>query len=250
LSRKHENAFDIAIIGGFTGATLAAQLLSRADRPLSVALIDRGPGRARGVAYSTQDSVHLLNVPAQNMSASDDDPEHFLRWARFNFDSGAQPGDFLPRRLYGQYLESALASAELHCDQFVWMRDEAVRITRATGKSQITLRSGQNIFADRVVLALGNFPPGDLRLPGNHSRHGFVSNPWAVDALDGIPPDGSVLLVGSGLTSVDMVLVRANANFAERYIFFRAMASCLRDTRRILTGRHSGTSGLREPHVV
>ena len=205
----------MAIIGGgFTGASLASCLLRRASQPLSVAVIDQGPDRARGVAYCTQHTAHLLNVPAENMSARDDDPEHFLRWARQNFDSGAQPGDFLPRRLYGQYLDSILEEAtRLRRAQFLWVRDEAVRVVPGGQTTQITLRNGEHILAHKVVLAMGNFPPGDLRLPGHKSGERFVSNPWAADALDGVQQDKSVLLVGSGLTSVDMVLALRERGF-------------------------------------
>jgi uncharacterized NAD(P)/FAD-binding protein YdhS len=206
--------FTVAVIGGgFTGATLVAQLLQQAAPSFSVALIERDSRPGCGVAYGTQHPFHLLNVPADNMSAVSGDPEHFLRWARLNFDSGAQPEDYLPRRVYGQYLQSVLhESAALKPDQFDWKHDEAVRITRHGSTAEISLRSGEKILADKVVLALGNFPPGDLPIPGKPDRSPrYVPDPWAADAMERIPHQGSVLLVGSGLTAVDVVLaLRAN----------------------------------------
>jgi len=211
------NRFTVAIIGGgFAGASLAAQLLRKADPNLSVVLIERGLCRGRGVAYSTQCAGHLLNVRAKNMSAFPDDPEHFLRWARVTFDSAAKPTDYLPRKVYGEYVECLLAECfELHGNQLEWLQDEAEAVSVCSRnqagetEAEIELRSGRKIFADKVVLALGNFPPVDLRLPGKSTSEASsrcVRNPWAAEALEGVPADGSVLLIGSGLTSVDVAI--------------------------------------------
>ena len=86
--------YSVAIIGGgFTGSILAAQLLRR-DAYLSVTLIESASVAGRGLAYATSCSWHLLNVPAANMSAFPEDPEHFVRWAQLDYDSGTglKPG--------------------------------------------------------------------------------------------------------------------------------------------------------------
>ena len=58
-------AVDVAIVGaGFSGTTMAAQLVRRG---LSVALVEGGGRAGQGIAYSTRDPVHLLNVPAASM---------------------------------------------------------------------------------------------------------------------------------------------------------------------------------------
>ena len=106
-SRRH--GCTIAIIGGgFTGTTLAAQLLHGDTARLSVVLIERTPYLGRGVAYATRCAAHFLNVPAENMSGFGDDPMHFLRWARRRLGPHVEPRDFLPRNLYGEYIESVL----------------------------------------------------------------------------------------------------------------------------------------------
>jgi len=206
----------VAIIGGgFAGATLAAQLLRKSGGNFSVVLIERGARLGRGVAYSTECAEHLLNVRARNMSAYPDDPEHFLEWARFNHDSGVTSDDYLPRRLYGQYIGSLLQQEiERHPSQLEHVQDEAVSIARVGETAEIRLRSGGTLFADKVVIALGNFPPGDPRLPGRtpHSQR-YVSNPWKANALGDIPGDESVLLVGSGLTSVDVAITLHGRGF-------------------------------------
>jgi uncharacterized NAD(P)/FAD-binding protein YdhS len=199
----------VAIIGGgFTGATLAAQLLRNSGGSVSVALIERGARLGRGVAYSTECTEHLLNVRARNMSAYPDEPEHFLKWARLNHDPGASPDDYLPRAVFGQYVASVLQQEiERHPGQLEHVQDEAVSISHIGDTAEIRLRSGRVLFADKVVIALGNFPPGDPRLPGRtpHSLR-YVSNPWKASTLGDVSHDKSVLLVGSGLTSVDVAI--------------------------------------------
>ena len=101
--------FTVAIIGGgFTGATLAAQLLRKSGGAISIVLVERSARLGRGVAYGTQCMEHLLNVRARNMTAYPDDPEHFLRWARLNYDPGVTPEEYLPRRVYGEYRETVV----------------------------------------------------------------------------------------------------------------------------------------------
>src|SRR6478752_8856574 len=67
----------VAIVGGgFSGTLMAVNLLRYGD--CRVTLIERGDGFARGVAYSTREPRHLLNVRAGNMSALPDQPDHFV----------------------------------------------------------------------------------------------------------------------------------------------------------------------------
>jgi uncharacterized NAD(P)/FAD-binding protein YdhS len=213
--------FTIAIVGGgFAGAALAAQLLRKSVGTVSVILIEKGARVGRGVAYGTPCGEHLLNVPARSMSIFPDDPEHFLRWAQLNRGIGVKPCDFLPRQIYGQYVASVLQhEIDLHPGRFQRVQDEAVDLSRVNGVAEIRLRCGQTLFADKVVLALGNFPPGDPRLPGKtpHSQH-YVSDPWATGALDlsdgnDNKEDSSVLLLGSGLTSVDVAISLRSRGF-------------------------------------
>jgi uncharacterized NAD(P)/FAD-binding protein YdhS len=208
--------FTVAIIGGgFTGTTLAAQLLRRSGGNVSVVLIERGARLGRGVAYSTECADLLLNVRARNMSAYPDNPEHFLEWVRLHHDPNASPDDYLPRQLYGRYVASLLQQEiERHPGQFQHVQDEAVTLARLGNTAEIGLRSGRTLSADKVAVALGNFPPGDPRLRGR-TPHGqrYVSNPWALSALGDVAQDKSVLLVGSGLTSVDVAIILRRGGF-------------------------------------
>jgi uncharacterized NAD(P)/FAD-binding protein YdhS len=206
----------VAIIGGgFSGANLAAALLRAGGQALSVVVIERQGERGRGVAYGTQCDGHLLNVRAESMSGREDDSLHFLRWAKNNYDAAVEPGDYVPRRLYGRYVESVLREAdESNPGRLEWKRDEGISIRHLGGKAEISLRGGSSIVADKIVLALGNFPPSDPRLPGRGgSSPRYVSNPWAANALAAVGQEKAVLLIGSGLTGVDVAIALRERNF-------------------------------------
>lgn len=197
--------FNIGIVGaGFSGALLAVHLL-RCCRPGDrVYLIERRAGFGRGLAYSTTDHGHLLNVRAGNMSAFQDRPEHFVEWLRRRRTGDNPLADadcFVPRRLYGTYIRSLL------CDE-MWaggkgpnlflVPDQAVLLHEAPKGVSLSVAGGQCYRLDAVVLATGNPPP-------DRSQGAYCGDPWQPEATLGIPRFAPVLLIGTGLTMVDIV---------------------------------------------
>jgi uncharacterized NAD(P)/FAD-binding protein YdhS len=200
----------IAIIGaGFSGTITAVNLLRHAHRePLRILLIDRDR-HARGSAYGAQPAPHLLNVPAGRMSAISSDPLDFLRFAR-KAVPGASAEDFLPRSLYGDYLEELLWAAEHSAPAHV--RLERVRATvrcvnlwRPRNTFILGFQNGHEVMATEVVLAMGNPPPA--KLPGSDELREspcVVEDPW--HAPEAIARDRTVLVVGTGLTMADVLV--------------------------------------------
>jgi uncharacterized NAD(P)/FAD-binding protein YdhS len=204
---------------------LAVQLLRR-SASLSVAVLDRGGLPGRGLAYRSPHRFHLLNVPAGQMGAIPDDPEGFLRWARSNYDASMKARSFPPRAVYGQYLGNVLDStvAEKGRDRFRWIQDEALSLQRRKNKFALQRKNldGPELLARAVVLATGIFPPGAPRIPGlGASSSGsnaigsslYVQFAWSAHALENLPREGSVLLLGSGLTSVDLIMALKSKAF-------------------------------------
>lgn len=200
---------DVAVVGaGASGTLVAAALLRRAREPLTVALLDPEEAFARGVAYSTTDPRHLLNVPAENMGADDADPAGFLRWARAR-GVAAEPGDFLPRMLFGDYLEEVLRDAERASVARVHRLRVRVTGARRVPSGGFVLRtSGGALRAKVVVLATGNLAPANPPVPdaGVYESDRYIESAWRPEALAPIRPDEDVLLIGTGLTMVDAVL--------------------------------------------
>ncbi|MDX6443476.1 MAG: hypothetical protein QOH71_550 [Blastocatellia bacterium] len=211
---SNNKTYTVAVVGsGFSGTLVAAHLLSTpTDQPLRIVLAKRSSSRfARGVAYATNCFRHLLNVPAGKMSAFVDDDEHFLRWARSR-KLKVRADQFVPRHLYGEYLAQVLSEAQskaLGRRQFLQIPDEVTGLDllpRNRG-AWLKLRRGKPVRADRVVLALGNQPSTDP-LAGKRLNLGerYIRDPWKEGALDSILPHESVLLVGTGLTMVDVAV--------------------------------------------
>jgi len=193
----------VAIIGGgFSGTILAAQL---ARRDIGSILIDGSGRMGRGVAYSTSEPAHLLNVRAEGMSAWSGRPDHFA--SRFVSEGGDKRG-FAERRLFGCYLGEILDEAVVSGNVEV-AHQAAVRASRAEGAWRIELDGGEVIDAEALVLAVGNQEPEPLSAFGSAGRR-FIRNPWgdgARAAVSELVETGqTALLVGTGLTMVDLVL--------------------------------------------
>ncbi|GAA3450483.1 hypothetical protein GCM10018962_23160 [Dactylosporangium matsuzakiense] len=184
------------VVGGGCSGALAAIHLSRDPRH-AVMIVDPTPygELGRGVAYSTRHPAHLLNSRAAAMSARADRPDDFVRWCR-DQDLGIGPADFAPRGVYGGYLHDRLTRA-----RFTHVRAAA---TRVHADGAVTLSDGTTIRGDRVLLALGHGAPTALTRFQDHPR--YVANPWDPEALDGLEGDLPVLLVGTGLTAVDVAI--------------------------------------------
>ena len=102
----------VGVVGcGFCGTMVALHLARQAPNSLRILIFERSDRLARGTAYGASSPGHLLNVPAGRMSINSADALEFLKFAQQRFPATAE--DFLPRSLYGEYLESALMDAEL-----------------------------------------------------------------------------------------------------------------------------------------
>ncbi len=201
----------IAIVGGgFSGTLLALHLLSSLRQTANIRLIERGPAFGRGLAYSTRQPEHLLNVRAGNMSAYPDRPTHFQDWLAQTTGQASDAFSFAPRWVYGDYLQGELrvaAQGSAAAGRLDLVQDEVVAIRRVNGRLRLELALGRGLEADVVVLATGHgaatAPVGDRVRVAHHPA--YVANPWAPGALEAVGRDDSVLLLGTGLTAVDVI---------------------------------------------
>jgi uncharacterized NAD(P)/FAD-binding protein YdhS len=205
----------VAIVGGgFCGTVTAVNLARLARGPLAVTLFNHRYPLARGVAYGTRRPEHLLNVPARNMSALADRPDHFVDWLRSRAGFDAVPvadlrEQFVPRAVYGEYLQDLLRT---HSGPAAEGRPVSICCVEAEvrdvvpGPERVTVSGpGCHVEADRVVLATGHLPPAEPEgIDLDHPR--CVRDPWQgwEDRLPG--PGEPILLLGTGLTALDVFL--------------------------------------------
>ena len=195
--------FPVAIVGGGASGTILASQL--AERRIGCALIDGSGRMGRGIAYSTNEPAHLLNVPAEGMSAWAGDPDHFAR--RFEAEGG-DPQGFAQRRFFARYLSEILEKAVASgCTRLI--EATAVTASREGGHWRLGLDTGSSIETRAVVLATGNQDPAPLGPLADAGRR-FVRNPWGEEArmaVQGLAASGAdALIVGTGLTMIDLVL--------------------------------------------
>jgi uncharacterized NAD(P)/FAD-binding protein YdhS len=188
----------IGVIGaGFTGTVLALQL---AQRGVPVHLVEpRPPGP--GLAYGTEDPLHLLNVPAKSMSAFPDEPTHFLDWVTRQ-PSGGSARSARRRDRTPSCRARCMAATCANCSGV------ASGITHhAVAAEDVVPQGGGYVIAPlglvvrAVALCLGNPPPR-----AGEAAPGVVNDPWAPGGLDGLDADAAVAILGTGLTMADMVM--------------------------------------------
>ena len=159
----------------------------------------------------------MLNVRAEGMSALADDPDHFAR--RFEAEGGHRRG-FAERRLFGRYLreilETVIGIGHTQVDH-----SSAVEARKVDGLWRLALNDGRVLKACALALAVGNQEPQPLdAFEGVGKR--YVNNPWAGEARgavrDLVENGEPVLLLGTGLTMVDLALSLDSAGYRGRIV--------------------------------
>jgi uncharacterized NAD(P)/FAD-binding protein YdhS len=214
---RPDRCVDVAIVGaGFSGSMVAVHLAQILRSARQIGLIEKRRRIGPGIAYGTDNPLHLLNVPVGKMGAYPDKPRHFFEWlkerpdliSRFHLDPLTERS-FVPRGLYGLYLELLVQRCALQSGRVHRFEQEAVDLAKAPdGSFRVLLADNTSIFAGKVVLALGNFPPGDPVVSDQrfHRSKNYLSDPWSSSTLQRLSEPGDILILGSGLTALDLIL--------------------------------------------
>ena len=196
--------------GGFAGAALVLHLRQQAALAAAeIHLVEPRAVPGPGLAYTARRPEYLLNVRPGALSLYPDRPAHFADWLRTQPESAAGVPEFAPRATYGRYLHEALAPELAPAGPVRWHPTAAVAAPlRPDGRRRVQLAAGPDLISDYVVLALGNFSPPPPAGPDHRYLHhpGYHADPWATGNLRRIGPDDAVLLIGLGLTAVDVLL--------------------------------------------
>ena len=198
----------VAIVGAGASGVLLASALVRPPTSLHVVLIDPQPGR--GVAYPPGDRGPALNTRVGNMSLDATSPAGFQDWLDLYHPrpEGWSLEDFAPRALFGDYLERRLADLAnrtpgLGSTRIV--RARAVAAERSEDGWSIRLNTGERLQAQQLVLAAGLARPRPLLFHGRDQIEALVQDdPWDQEGLHVRVRGGEVLLIGTGLTALDV----------------------------------------------
>ncbi len=203
--------------GGFAGAALAVHLFRGASAPLEVKVVEPRPTIGAGLAYGTVDPNHRINVPSDNMTVLADAPHAFTRWLERTGRRWADPegedgtGCYYGRRAdFGDFMADLIAEAAAAApcgSRLEHVRDRGTSLRPIGESAEAVLESGRTIRADRAVLAISHDRPMLPVTPTlEAARHpGYQADPWDTDRLAAIPPEARVVVLGTGLTMVDVV---------------------------------------------
>lgn len=208
--------------GGFTGASTAVQLVRASAIPLAITIVEARPKLGAGIAHSADDPDHRLNGPAFLHYVDPADPLAFQRWCEdrnlVQGDPGAlvPGGSLYPRRSeFGKFVAETVRTHEHWATGSVIRHLQAVAEDLTESGELFTLRTkeGQTIQSEMVIVATGNALP---QLPQEFkaidpSSAGIVAVPTDLDRVRGLPKSARVLVLGTGLTALDILstLVRA-----------------------------------------
>ncbi|MSY22391.1 MAG: SidA/IucD/PvdA family monooxygenase, partial [Actinobacteria bacterium] len=216
----------VVVGGGASGVLLAARLLDASfAKEVHVSIVEPSGRLAAGVAYGTDDPEHLLNVRASGMSADPSRPSDLVDWMAARSLGG--PDTFLPRREFREYLlqHLELAAARAQPGSLEVLQDQVVALEPSSGRTHVRLSSGKSLTADFVVLAIGNPAPGiPDSLKSLAGTTGWVPDPWAPEALQGLQGKQRIALVGTGLTMADVALTLSRQSTVSKQLKLIALS--------------------------
>ncbi|MCZ0963250.1 FAD/NAD(P)-binding protein [Paracoccus benzoatiresistens] len=204
-------AVDVAIIGGgFTGA-LVAWHLARQAPDAEIAVIEPRERLGAGLAYSTADPSHRINVPASRMTMRTDIRDDLHRWleagaVQLSEGTAGPDGALFPQRgIVADYVSDALRQ-DLTAGRIRHLRGHAVTLARAAPAFRVTLQDGSVVTTGQVVIATSHPPPA---LPRHLAalRHDarLIADPSDARAITAAAGTRRVLVLGNGLTSADVI---------------------------------------------
>lgn len=198
----------IAILGGgLSGAVAAIQLLREIRTPFELAIVEPNAQLGRGVAYGRAEPFHLLNVRAGKLGVLSGEPNDFAAWARQRSrEQRTEPGQsdssraFLPRRLFGRYVEERLRVeiAKRPDVEVEHLRSLATRVRQTHSGFEISLDDRSPLGAHILLIATGY----------GHTPRGsrWTKGPFTYLDPDEVRAAKTALFLGTGLSFVDEFL--------------------------------------------
>ncbi|HML27265.1 MAG TPA: FAD-dependent oxidoreductase [Hyphomicrobium sp.] len=203
----------IAIIGGgLSGAAVAYHLAER-SAAAAITVFEPRDTLGAGLAYGTSDPAHRINVPAAKMSLIPGDDRHFIDWVgrtdAVSDDPEALAADgnlYVRRSVFGRYVYEHL-QPWIANGRIAHAKANVNSIERNGGRWRIRTSTGLSTFADILVVATTHPLPEVPRVLAQALKgmSRLIANPYDPEALEGVPLDARVTIIGAGLTMADVV---------------------------------------------
>ncbi|MDE1194117.1 MAG: FAD/NAD(P)-binding protein [Pseudomonas sp.] len=219
-SENTRPAADILIVGGGLSGTMLAVQLLRLPGKRRIVIIESRSELGRGEAYSATELGHTLNGNAARMSVDPDDTNDLTQWLTDYIAAGGWPESdeqhvpvaelFPPRGIFGLYVQQRLAEAQAvgaaHGSTVEHVRGEVTDLQSDATGVIITLADDTRLSGRFAVLATGMFAAARTPQRDSNALNAAAVDPWDVEAMRQLDPQGRVLIIGSGLTMVDAVV--------------------------------------------
>lgn len=185
--------------GGITGISVINHLVGdeRYDEYIHIDIFDSSDRLGRGHPYQNDSDSLLLNIPADEMSASQNTAD-FKDWLR---ETGYKYEKFTSRRKFGEYTSELLDSITTEYKNVHKIQSKIESVTFEPKDQSYTLYfEDQNEKYDHVFLTIGQTDysdPYDLL-----GKEGYIHDPYPVEQeLHNIK--GEIGIIGSGLSAID-----------------------------------------------
>ena len=183
------------IVGGGASGVITAIAIARSNPHAHITIAEPRAQLGEGLAYSTRETLHRLNVPSDKMSAIAELPEDFQEWC------GVDGYTFQPRAIYSSYLRERL---ELYAtDRYTHIQAKVSELLPGA-KARAHFDNGHVADFDFVVLAMGH---GTAKVPdflqNTPPNPRIVLDVWSGSEL---PEAQTLICFGTGLTFIDIAL--------------------------------------------
>ena len=208
----------VAVIGGgYAGAAFAIHLSRNSPVPLRIVVVEPAASLGGGLAHAARHPDHRLNGPDAVHFLYPGQPDHFGDWMR---QTGALERDpeavtesgaiFARRADFGAYMAAQMAqhqSDNLSGSEIVHLRDTAVGLARDDDGLALRLSQGDTMAVGLCILATGQEKPGVPSVIESLAEHpNYFGDPWDIEALARIETHDPVLILGTGLTTADVIV--------------------------------------------
>jgi len=184
---------------------------------VGITIIEKSKKVGYGLAFGTEEKGHLLNTQSELMGIYSREVDHFTEWLSNNADKGRgkveDNGDiesaYTSRIMYGDYLYEQFtrylkSAKDIGVDANL-VCDEANDVEYQNGRYSVSVKQGDPIICDYVILALGNPEATNFKEYEKFSQ--FLNTPWpSHNVLELVEPDDHVGILGSSLSAIDTIM--------------------------------------------